>query len=66
MKKMLKDIRIEFSELIVIHYDNTRIVNMSKNLVFHSKTKKISIQCNMFREKFVEEKIRLEYVSTKE
>lgn len=33
MKQMLKDFRIEFSEPIVIHCDNTSIVNMSKNPV---------------------------------
>ena len=44
MKEMLKDIRIEFSEPVVIHCDNTSIVNMSKNPVLHSKTKHISIK----------------------
>ena len=63
---MLKDIRIEFSEPIVIHYDNTSTVNMSKNLVLHSKIKHISIKYHTLREKVVEKKIRLEYVRTKE
>ena len=38
MKQKLKDRRIEFSEPIVIHCDNTSTMNMSKNLVLHSKT----------------------------
>ena len=63
---MLKDIRIEFSVLIVIHCDNTSTVNMSKNPLFHSKTKHIYIKYHMLREKVVEKEIRLEYVSTKE
>ena len=62
---MLKDIRIEISEPIVIHYDNTSMVNMSKNPVLHSKTKHISIKYHMLREKVVEKEIRLEYVNTK-
>ena len=62
---MLKDIRIEISEPIVIHCDNTSIVNMSKNLVLHSKTKHISIKYHMLREKVAEKEIRLEYISTK-
>lgn len=66
IKKILKDTRIEFSEPIVIHYDNTRTVNMSKNLVFHSKTKHIYIKYRMLREKVAKKEIRLEYVSTKE
>ena len=39
---------------------------MSKNHVFHSKTKHISINYHVLREKVVEKEIRLEYVNTKE
>ena len=63
---MLKDIRIEISEPVVIHCDNTSTVNMSKNPVLHSKTKHISIKYHMLGEKIVKKEIRLEYVSTKE
>ena len=63
---MLKDIRIEISEPIVIHCDNTSTVNMSKNPVLHLRTKHISIKYHMLREKVVAKTIRLEYVSTKE
>ena len=63
---MLKDIRKEISEPVVIHCGNTRIVNISKNPLFHSKTKHISIKCYMLREKDAEKEFRLEYVSTKE
>ena len=63
---MLKDIRIKLSEPIVIHCDNTSIVNMYKNLVFHSKSKHISIKYHMLREKVFEKEIRLEHVSIKE
>ena len=63
---MLKDIRIEISEHVFIHCDNTSTVNMSKNPMLHSKNKNISIKCDMLREKVTEKEIRLEYVSTKE
>ena len=63
---MLKDIRIEISEHVVIHCDNASTINMSKNLVLHLKIKKISIKYHMLREKVAEKEIRLEYVSTKE
>lgn len=66
MKHMLKDIRIQISEPVVIHCDNTSTVNMSNNLVLHSKTKKISIKYHMLREKVADKEIKLEYVSTKE
>ena len=51
MKKMLKDIRIEIEEIVIIYYDNTSIVSISKNLVLHSKTKHISIKYHVLREK---------------
>jgi hypothetical protein len=66
MKQMLKDIRIEFEEPIIIYCDNTSIMSMSKNPVLHSKTKHISIEYHMLREKATEKEIRLEYVITKD
>ena len=60
MKKMLKDIGITFKETIIIYYDNTNIVNMSKNPKLHSKTKHISIKYHVLREKAIEKEIRLE------
>ena len=63
---MLKDIRIEFSEPILIHCDNISIVNMSRNLVLHLKTKHISIKYHVLREKVAKKETRLEYNTTKE
>ena len=63
---MLKNIRIEINEPIVIYCDNTSTINISKNLVLYSKTKHISIKYHMLREKVVEKEIRLEYVRKKE
>ena len=60
MKQMLKDIRIEFVEPIIIYYDNTSIVSMSKNPILHSKTKHISIKYHVLREKATKKEIRLE------
>ena len=63
---MLKDVGIEFTKPIVIHYDNTSTISMSKNPVLHSKTKHVSIKYNVLRQKVVEKEIRLEYVHTNE
>ena len=63
---MFKDIGITFEEPIIIYCDNTSIVSMSKNHVFHSKTKYIVIKYHVLREKVVEKQIRLEYINTKE
>ena len=51
MKQMLKDIRIEIIEPIVIHCDNTSTINMSKNLFLHLRTKQISNKYHMLGEK---------------
>ena len=66
MKHMLKDIGISFEELVIIYYDNTSTISMSKNHVLHTKTKQISIKYHVLREKVAEKEIRLEYVNTKE
>jgi hypothetical protein len=44
MKQTLTDIQVEYDEPIPIHCDNTRTINISKNLVMHSKTKNIPIK----------------------
>lgn len=66
MTQMLKDIGINFVELVVIHCDNTNAVNMSKNPMMHSKTKHIYIKYHFLRDKVAEKEIILEYISTKE
>ena len=63
---MLKDIGITFEEHVIIYYDNTSTLNMSKNPIFLSKTKYISIKYHVLREKVVEKEIRLENLNTKE
>lgn len=63
---MLKDIRVSYDEPIVIHCDNTAAIDMSKNPVFHSKSKHISIRYNFLKEKVEAKEIRLVYVPTKE
>ena len=62
----MKDIRITFKKPVIIYCDNTSIVNMSKNLVLHSKTKHIIVMYHVLREKASEKEISLEYINTKE
>lgn len=57
---------MEINEPIVIHCDDTSIVNMSKNPVLHSKTKHLSIKYYMLREKVADKEIRLEHMRMKE
>lgn len=50
---------------MVVHYDNTSAINISKNPIQHSRIKHIDI-CHHFIRDLVEEKvISLEFVPTK-
>jgi len=51
MKQTLKDIRVVYEEPISIFCDNTSAINISKNLVMHSRTKHISIRYHFLRKK---------------
>ena len=49
MKRMLKDYRIEQGTMN-IHCDNSSAINISKNLVLHSRTKHIEIPHHFIRD----------------
>jgi hypothetical protein len=66
MKKTLTDIRVEYDEPIPIYCDNTSAINISKNLVMHSKMKNIPIKYHFLWEHVAEKNIIVEYVGTKE
>jgi hypothetical protein len=66
MKQTLTHIQVEYDEPIPIYCDNTSAINISKNLVMHSKTKHIPIKYHFLWEQVVEKNIRVEYVGTKE
>jgi pyruvate-formate lyase len=51
MNQTLKDIGVMCDEPIPIFYDNTRQINISNNLVMHSRTNHISIKYHFLREK---------------
>jgi hypothetical protein len=66
MKQTLTYIHVEYNEPIPIYYDNTSAINISNNLVMHSKTKHIPIKYHFLREQVAEKNIGVEYVGTKE
>jgi hypothetical protein len=66
MKQTLTDIQVEYDEPIPIYCDNKSAINISKNLVMHSKTKHIPIKYHFLREQVAEKNMRVEYVGTKE
>jgi hypothetical protein len=50
MIQTLADLEVKYTAPIPIHYDNTSAIGVSKNLVFHSKTKHIPIKYHFLRE----------------
>jgi hypothetical protein len=50
MIQTLADLKVNYTEPITIHYDNTSAISVSKNPVLHSKTKHIPIKYHFLRE----------------
>jgi len=46
--------------------DNSSAINISNNLVMHSRTKHIAIQYHFLKEKVAEGEVKLEFVPTTE
>lgn len=66
MKQTLKDIGVMFDKLISIMCDNISMINIFENPILHFRTKYISIQYHLLREKVLGNEVKLEYVPTKE
>eukprot|EP00253_Pinus_taeda_P029951 PITA_29951 len=66
MMQTLQDTQITCTPPISILCDNTSARNISKNLVMHSKTKNIPIKYHFLREQVLEQKVKLEFVPSKE
>ena len=64
MKQTLSDFDLSF-EHVPIKCDNNSAINISKNLVQHSKTKHIEIRDHFLRDHAQKSGITLEFVSTK-
>ena len=65
MNQTPTDIQVEYDEPSPIYCDNTSAINISKNLVIHSKMKHIPIKYHFLWEQVVEKNIRVEYVAQK-
>eukprot|EP00253_Pinus_taeda_P010163 PITA_10163 len=66
MMQTLQDIHITYTPPISILCDNTSAINISKNPVMHSKTNCIPIKYHFLREQVLEQKVKLDYVPSKE
>jgi len=66
MIQILQDLQINCTPPISILCDNISAIIISKNHVMHSKTKHIRIKYHFLREQVLEQKVKLEYVPSKE
>eukprot|EP00253_Pinus_taeda_P031507 PITA_31507 len=66
MMQTLQDFQIIWTPPISILCDNTSAISISKNPVMHSKAKHIPIKYHFLREQVLEQKVKLEYVPSKE
>ena len=61
MKKLLGDYGLS-QETMVIYYDNSSAIDISKNLVQHSKTKHIEIRYHFIRDLVERKVVTLKYI----
>ena len=66
IKQLLKGIKEEIKNPVVIYCDNTSTINISKNPMTQTKTKHIAIKYHYLRELVQDKEVKLEYVHTKE
>ena len=65
-KQIMIGMKVEIKEPVVMFFDNTSSIKISKNPVMHSKTKHIAIKYHFVRELVQDKEVRLEYVHSKE
>ena len=50
IKQLLKGMKQEISEHVILYCDNTSVINISKNPLMHNKNKNIEIKYHYLRE----------------
>jgi hypothetical protein len=66
MIQTLVDLEVKYTAPIPIHCDNTSAISVSKNPVFHSKTKHIPIKYHFLREQVTNQTVQVHYIPTTE
>ena len=56
----------EITKPMILYCDNIININISKNLVMHTKTKHITIKYHYLRDLVQDKEVKMEYVNTKE
>jgi hypothetical protein len=62
MIQTIADLKVNYTDPITIHCDNTSAISVSKNHVLHSKTKNIPIEYHFFREQVTNIFVQLNYI----
>jgi hypothetical protein len=66
MIQTIEDLEVKYASPIPIHCDNTSAISVSKNPIFHSKTKNIPIKYHFLREKVTNQIVQVYYIPTTE
>jgi hypothetical protein len=64
MIQTLADLKVNYTDPITIHCDNTNSISVSKNPIVHSKTKHIPIKYHFLREQVTNIIVQLNYISS--
>ncbi|MFA1094683.1 Ty1/Copia family ribonuclease HI, partial [Klebsiella pneumoniae] len=66
IKHLLKGMKEEIIEPVILYCDNTSSINISKNPIMHAKTKNIAIKYHYVRELVEHKQVKMEYIHKKE
>lgn len=65
IKQLLKGMKEDIVEFVLVYCNNKSAINISKNHVVHTKTKHIVIKYHYLRELVQDKEVRMKYVNTK-
>jgi hypothetical protein len=66
MIQTLADLKVTYTDPIPLHCDNTSAINLSKNPVFHSKSKNRPIKYHFIREQVTNRIVQVNYIPSTE
>ena len=66
IKHLLKGMKEEITEPVILYCDNTSAINISKIPMMHAKTKHIAIKYHYVRELVEDKQVKMEYINSKE
>ncbi|XP_047315864.1 uncharacterized mitochondrial protein AtMg00810-like [Impatiens glandulifera] len=66
LQRILKDMKFEQCEPTIIHCDNMSVIKMTKNPVFHARSKHIELQHHFIRDLVTQEVISIKFIKTED